>query len=245
MQRKYHELALFVVLGASLPFPAQAEPTVTCVGSKDAPRRAIFLRGITADVGPSENWRLSRFNSWSHSVLSNDLYFEKSYYEQDLAQIGRELGIRFALVESDRYCPGSLSARCWTGDEPSSIAATYATVVEASKRCFPVRPDDFGLIGFSNGGYHVDRVVMQCLAPAPRWAIAIGSAGDPKLAGEDLKGCTRRLTLAAGDLDITREKAHGLASALGKHRLDVRFVEFYGGHEVPMDVLRDLLSQQP
>ena len=236
---------VFATLSLSFPSVASADFKATCLGSPDAARQVIYLRGITPDAGPAEGWRLSRFRGFDHTVLSTDLFFEAAFYERDWDVLAKELGLQVALVESDRYCTGSLSARCWTGDETGSIASTFAEVVKAAGRCFKVTDGHYGLVGFSNGGYHVDRVVMQCLKPTPRWAVAVGSAGDAKLAGEDLSHCTKRLTLAIGDHDITNAKARLFAGEMQRRKLDARFVEFYGGHELPRDALREILREQP
>lgn len=117
-------------------FKARAEVSVTCVGDEAARRHVIFLRAITIDVGIAESWRLDRYRTGPITVLPVSLYSDKAYYERDFDELGHHIGVRFALVESDRLCTRSLFARCWTGDQPGSIASTYAAIVSAASRVF-------------------------------------------------------------------------------------------------------------
>lgn len=192
-----------------------------CVGKAGASRNLIFLHGIMprGPVPPELD------------------------YEPELGALAKELDLRIALPRSTTYCKGSKDKYCWTGETAPEIAATYGAVVRSAEACFGPGKS-FGLVGFSNGGYHVGRVVMRCLAPKPQYVIAIGSAGDlAHSEGRDLARCAPT-TILIGDKDITRDAARRFAERLGKQKLPVTFRTFAGGHDVPFDVLRVMLSQR-
>ena len=94
-----------------------------------------------------------------------------------LDKIGKIFGVQFAMPFSDDYCKGSQSNFCWGTEDPGSVADVYDAVRRSSAACIPMHKD-FGILGFSNGGYHVGRIITQGHAPLPRFAIAIGSAGN-------------------------------------------------------------------
>jgi hypothetical protein len=223
---------------------AEARFAATCVGAPGAKHAAIFLRGITPAGGEAlDALTLARFRAWPTTLASEGVYTPVAYYEAPLAAVAARLDLRFALVTSDVACRGALHARCFFGDTPANVAATYAEVVSAARRCFEPRSERFGLVGFSNGGYHVARSLLLCLEPHPRWALAIGGAGDAKLAaGERLDRCARAVTLAAGDQDGVTPAARALAAAMRRLGLAATFQSFPGGHELTENALATLLA---
>lgn len=209
-------LVVTLMLWAGTAHAADLGYPTTCVGKTSAKFNAIFLRGITP---PDIN------------------------YENDLKAMAEALNLRIAIPRSTTNCKGSTSKFCWYGEEPADIEATYAAVLRSAVQCFP-QGARFGLIGFSNGGYHAGKVVLRCLAPQPAWVVAMGSAGDiGNAVSSDLSRCAPT-TLLIGEKDITRDKARNFAAQLRVKKLDVEFKTWKGGHDVPFPELRQIVARR-
>ena len=196
-------------------------PTV-CLGDATASKRAIFL----------------------HGIMPNSAKALESEYLGDLTILAREGGLRLAVPRSTQACKDGPQRACWLGNDQESIARTYQTLVRSTAPCFP-EGAPFGLIGFSNGGYYVGRVVMRCLKPQPAWALTIGSAGDLMHATSDDLGTCAPTMVLVGEKDMVKNGARLFAEALAKKKLRVQFKTYPGGHTVPYRLLRDLISQFP
>lgn len=209
---------------------------VACLGAPSAPRKIIYLRGITP-ASPSIN----------PPRLLHDIAIEKADYATRLLVLAQSEKSQFAVIESDDDCRLSWAAHCWLGDTPEAIAFTYEGIVDAAAECFPTRKDySFELFGFSNGGYQAARVVMQCLTPRPKKVWAFGSAGDIHLASRsNLSACTQHLSLAVGDLDVTRLRTKLFADQLKNRRLSVSYDEFFSGHDWNANTVKWLFKKYP
>jgi predicted esterase len=197
---------------------AQAAFPVTCVGRPDAAHQAIFLHGkrpVATSVAAAG-------------------------HVTPLAKFAAEMDYRIAIPVSTTPCEDSRSTYCWRGERVETLQRTWSAVVKSASACFDPE-QGFGLIGFSNGGYHAAKVVMRGVEPAPRWAVAIGSAGTVP-AGVDLRGAPP-LALLIGNRDVTRRDTAAFARNLAPTRLPVELLSFPGGHEVPFELLKSVVEK--
>ena len=95
----------------------------------DAPARAIFLHGNRPSTTP-EN---------------------AAGYLAQLGKLAKTLGYRFAVPMAKDACIESATTYCWRGERRENLERTWNAVTAAASRCFG-DADDFGVIGFSNGG---------------------------------------------------------------------------------------------
>ncbi len=193
-----------------------------CAGSAEPTVRIIFLQGITTEL-----------------TTINDTAIN---YTDMLDAVGKELGVRFAMPYSNVLCKSSGVNYCWGTEEPESVARVYAMIRQSAAACFSLN-QPWGVLGFSNGGYHVGRVITQGHTPLPAWAMAVGSAGMlPALPVEALSRGTP-FYLVIGQEDITRDKTWNYFNELKKQGFNVRYDELTGGHELTEETLRTLVER--
>lgn len=196
-----------------------AFPTL-CYGDPDAEGHLVFLHGIMP-VG----------------AVPRDLDYAK-----DFERLAAARHLRIAVPRSTFLCRHDSRKICWGTEDPQDIAAVYKAVVASAGRCFDAAKP-FGLVGFSNGGYHAARVVMRCLAPQPAYVVAIGSAGDIALArNEDLDSCAP-LNLLVGTEDGVRNDARAYADRMRAKRARVSYATYAGGHVMPFAELEQFLAR--
>ncbi|MEO0334909.1 MAG: hypothetical protein AAF202_00840 [Pseudomonadota bacterium] len=200
----------------------------TCMGSPSARNHAVYLHGFTG-------------HKFETSELRN---------LQNLRKLVNNLDLMIAIPKSPKSCfHKGRRRRCW-GTEMTETQARDATRIaaKAAAKCFP-RRSDYGLIGFSNGGYVATKVFSYCLAPqiSPRlkWIVTIGAA---KLWGSghsrrNLRSC-RPITLVAGKRDrYNYERRQNKFRNLRKKGADISILLFDGGHEVPYGPLLTALRK--
>ena len=194
---------------------------MTCIGDPNAKTQAIFLHGfITKTKGKG---------------LQPD-------YSIQLERVAKDANLRLAMPVSKDPCRGDVNKRCWSGNDGKEIAAIWHDVITASAQCIDVRKP-FGLIGHSNGGYMTGRVIMRCLKPQPKWAVAGGAAGDVShTEGADTNGCAT-LTVFIGKKDLTNQKAKKFVEQLHAKKRKATFIEYNGVHDFELKSLTELIRQ--
>lgn len=219
---------LFLTLMAIIPANVHAETVanvppsypVTCVGRPDAPHRAIFLHGMRPAKTPPQ----------------------AAGHVAQLTAFANDMNYRIAIPQSTTPCIERRDIFCWRGDRKEGVEKTWRVIVKSAAACFEPQAG-FGVIGFSNGGYHVAKVVMKGLRPAPQWAVAIGSAGTvANLAAPDLSAAPH-FALLIGTHDVTRHETARFARLLKPTKLPVEIISFNGGHEVPFALLRTVVGR--
>lgn len=188
-----------------------------CAGAEHPKYRIVFLQGVM------------------HEQADTD-------YVALLDKVGKESNIRFAIPYSKLYCKNSQTAYCWGTEEPDSVARVYENVRRSAGACFSLK-QAWGLLGFSNGGYHAGRVIAQGHTPSPTWAMAIGSAGVMQASTLDHRAKRIPFYLATGTEDIVRENAHRFFLELKNNGFNVRYGEYQGGHELTEETLRTVLGE--
>jgi predicted esterase len=218
--RKFLTTYLFAVFSCGV---GSAQATVmpefktVCAGSVTPKHRVIFLQGIIIEG-------------------------QEIDYVALLDKVGKELGVKFAIPYSNVYCKNSQTAYCWGTEEPDSVARVYEDIQRSASTCFSLK-HEWGLLGFSNGGYHVGRVIAQGRTPLPKWAMAIGSAGTLQSSTLDRLPKRTPFYLESGTEDRVREDAHRFFLELKNHDFNVKYGEYSGKHELTEETLRDLLGK--
>lgn len=209
--------------GGSLSASMATHPfTTVCMGAEHPKMNVIFLQGITTKRHP-----------FDHDAPPNP---DEPDYHTLLDRVGKETGVRFVMPYSNRLCKGSTNSYCWGTGDFDSVAEVYDAIRKSAASCFSFN-QPWGLMGFSNGGYHVGRIISQGHLPAPKWAIAVGSAGVVK--PFELPEISRHTPfyLHIGMEDITREDAWRFYTELKAERFNVHYGEYAGGHELHEDTL--------
>ena len=194
---------------------------ITCIGDATAQSQAIFLHGFiteTKEKGQQPNYRTL------------------------LDRVAKNGNLRIAMPVSKDPCRGDSKKRCWSGNDEKEIATIWNDVLAVSQQCIDTKKP-FGLIGHSNGGYMTGRILMRCLKPQPKWAIAGGAAGDiSHTAGVDAKECAE-LTVFIGKKDLTNLKAKKFVEQMHAKKRLAKLVEYSGAHDFQVKSLVALIHQ--
>ncbi len=192
-----------------------------CIGSPDAKSFAVYLHGVDGVTASSQE-------------LGN---------RKVLESLAKNLSMRIALPRASKACPNDASSLCWgwTFDERELDAAATAIRTAASS-CFEGK--SFGLVGFSNGGYLLTKMVRDCSlkrrVPLASWAVAAGSAlfkGSLDPEPRSLSECGKLRFVTGTKDEFNFDPQHHLLDELKRKGADVGEVAFDGGHllaEVPL-----------
>lgn len=199
-----------------------------CLGPKDARSFAVYLHGM--DV-PS---------------LSD----QEVHNREVLARVAHALSIRIALPRTMTACRNDPQQLCWgwTFDDQELAIATPA-ITRAAHECFGDR--DFDVIGFSNGGYLVDKLFRSCsLAtwlPGARRLVTVGASmmkGPLEPQPGSLAGCGSLTMLSGSDDEHNADPEENLLHRLEAKHAAVRAIHYAGGHVLVEQPLRDALRGQ-
>ena len=109
-----------------------------------------------------------------------------------------------------------------------NIAKDLAAIKEQARSCLSSL-DNLIWVGFSNGGYFINRAYTNGLFAVNQTLITVGAAGNAPQSSV-LPG---RLTVAAGSQETTRPKAELFFQQIEKKNKDVTLQIFTGGHVMP------------
>ncbi len=200
------------LLASNKPLPGP------CFGNKNTERQIIYLHGMGAPYtsGPVA-------------------------YESELIKLADGINARIAAPQSIERCSKDASKVCWGNEEIRSITNTYKNILASVASCIDTQKP-FTIIGFSNGGYHLGRVVMRDLEPRSSQTIAIASAGDIRIAaGDDLSAASPFLLLI-GNADLALPAAQTFIQGLKNKKARAELRVFTGGHDVPFTLLKEILQ---
>lgn len=204
-------------------FPLLSFSNTTCLGPEDATFSMAYLHGMdTLKPGKKET--------------ENRKVIEK---------IAKELKIGFALPRANQPCPSNEKLLCWGWGTNMDLVASSVIkrVSEAVKVCYPkARP--LSILGFSNGGYIVNRALTQCFQNTTPFKFFITVAADGNTGPRtSLEGCGN-LTILAGKKDYIVGSIRDFSKNLKNLGAEITIIEHEGGHLVPEKELLDILRKQ-
>lgn len=188
--------------------PAEQESSIE-LGAEKASAVWIYLCGLTKDMAlPREV---------EHRAM--------------LDAMGKKFGIKFLAVVPPTRCPEYNDMLCWPHETDEDMTKTYDYILSKTGG----RPIA-GFIGFSNGGFFLNRLVQQKELGVP--VISVGGSG--YLA----KALPNRLYLVVGkqdghhfdDMRAFYAKAEGTS-------LQAALLEHEGGHIMPQEIIERILEQ--
>lgn len=161
--------------------------------------------------------------------------FDNEYVQRDrniIDRIAKKHGIGVvAIVPNDR-CPTFNNMLCWSQDTKKDVLATYNYILDVvGDRKIA------GFIGFSNGGFFLHKLAHYKQLNVP--IVSIGAAGWVA----DM-GIPNTIHLIIGKKDLgTYKYAKSFYERTQDLALTVNLIEHDGGHEIPEDVLADVLAK--
>lgn len=155
-----------------------------------------------------------------------------------LSSLSKKFGLSFAVVRSKKQCRGQ--NLCWQAGTRAEMEASYRAIIHASRQCLPSKKKLVAL-GFSNGGYLLNKLVMNCVPHEFAEIVTVGAAGrQPPKMKADLGTCGS-LTLMIGEKDQVFKKVLGLDRSLKQRKAKVKLKTFRGGHQLPEKELGEFL----
>lgn len=211
-------LLIYLLILSTLPVARAQE----CLGSEKAKHSVVYLHGMDTTSPSPQEMR-------NREVLN------------DLAQ---KLNLRIALPRAISICPNNQNQICWGWDfsDVSSITSSLEIVSAAAKKCFS-KSNHIILLGFSNGGFVVNRLIQDCLKTPYTQFISVAAGGTWNAnSTKDLSQCGS-LVLLIGRKDSSNYKpVKEYHSWLKQNKAATTLIEFPGSHELPSKELEQTLQ---
>ena len=192
-----------------------------CLGPQNATELIVYFHGMDSlkPSGQEENNR---------TILEN---------------IANQHGLRIALARSTRTCPEHPDALCWIWGEWDANILTHrinAAIQQAKQACAP-QANSTGLLGFSNGGVLLGRIVQQCLQVQRDWIVTVGAPGSWGADTDSLSVCGA-ISMMMGTSDVhNRPSGQKLFEHLKGRDAAATWVDFKGGHNLDKKSLEKAL----
>jgi|GEM_PF-1580493 len=191
---------------------------VRCIGPESASHHAIFFHGIYESKGRTP----------------------EQTYGDVLRRVAKRENIRIAMPVSGFECVGKKGSFCWGTEDATVVQNLFSEAQSMSAQCFGGAVPK-GLIGFSNGGYFVGRLMLRCLTDKQNWLIAMGSGGSMDFrVRDDLSGCGK-MHILIGRRDLSVRKAERFKQGLMTQKANATFQTWNGGHDVPDQELAKII----
>ncbi|MFK7825721.1 MAG: hypothetical protein AB8G05_16330 [Oligoflexales bacterium] len=193
--------------------------SVECFGSTNS-QSMIFLHGIDRPAKPDAA------NSSAYKVLK---------------KLANNLGFRLAFPRSNSHCMQGRKI-CWNvSNQVDELKIIYQEIANKSAGCFPKNSKPI-IVGFSNGGYFLNKLVHHCILPKNASVISIGAAGNIRKK-ISLAKCAS-LDLVLGLYESTYHAGLKYYLKMKSLKANVRIKKFKGGHMVPYDPLYKILNKK-
>jgi hypothetical protein len=172
--------------------------------------------------------------SWIYLCgLTTDFVPNQMNELKTLDTIGKELNIKILAIIPHHRCPQYNHRLCWPHKNKKELLNTYKEIMNSVNT-----QTIHGYIGFSNGGFFLTQLAQHI--PLHKPIITIGSAGLIK----NIHGPDNTIHLLIGKQDQWHyEYAINLYNQSKNTHLTIDLVEYNGGHEIPIDILKNVLKK--
>lgn len=187
----------------------QEEKFTVVIGDANSAKTWVYLSGLTDDFEASE------------SSIENRMKMDA---------IGKEVGVRFIAVKPPRRCENHENLLCWPHDNEAEF--------EGSKNYLMSKvnlEEVSGMVGFSNGGYFLNRLGAYEKFGIPFISIGAGGSSPDGIYNNEL------YMLIGNKDEYNYDNAKAYYAKISAGNPNVSILEFEGGHEIPEKVLVELL----
>lgn len=149
-----------------------------------------------------------------------------------LDTLGKEFNIKIVAIKPHHRCSQLHNLLCWPQDNKDEALNTYQEIINI------VHPQEInGYIGFSNGGCFLIELFQYISFNKP--IIVIGATGNISNA----QGPHNTVHLIIGKQDQWHYKYAINLYKQSKHtNLTINLIEYDGGHEIPINILKNVLQ---
>ena len=203
---------------------AKGNGAFACYGSPEAQLQVIYLHGFdTPRPGPEELRSRVALREWAKTGT-----------------------VRVALPRSNQSCKVQSQNKdllCWPAKEPTQAQTSLDAAVSQSGQCL-LKGKPALILGFSNGGWLVNKLHRWCLVPKDQQLAAAGAAGmldehSPK----SLRDCGRLYQLIGQEDVYNKDAASKFVEAAKARQGRVQTISYVGGHYLTIEALKQLSHQ--
>ena len=196
---------------------------VDCVGEASSKSGIVYLHGM--DIPEKSTQELTN--------------------REVITRIAAKIGARVAFPRAEGKCPGSPSLICWGWKfDVTELRHLKQQIASAAAACGA--PPGYIVLGFSNGGYAVNRLFEECLMEPDQLQISVAAGNRPfkRMGAKEspLEKCGT-LKMIVGNKDHhNNQNTLQYVDDLKKRDGKVILTEFPGKHEIPEADLLSALS---
>lgn len=203
-----------------ITFCGMSAKAIDCIGPTSASRFVVYLHGMDTPIPGNLEMR-------NRAALET---------------VANKLNIRFALPRATNDCPSNPNLKCWSWTEQDSIESVLEAINFSANICFPHLA--FSLLGFSNGGYAVHKMMRKCSTGNFTQMISFGASGGwSKNDPQDLANCPLNLSMNIGSTDEANSSPSvAFYQYLKSINAQVSYSKYLGGHELTLDSLTQSLT---
>jgi predicted esterase len=174
---------------------------------------------------------------------------EKSAQERQnreiITRIAAKLGARVTFPRAEARCPGGGTQICWGWKfDAAELRLLRQKITTAAVACGA--PPAFVVVGFSNGGYAVNRLFEECLFEPGQLLVSVAAGNQPykRITGNEKSiGKCGTLKMLVGKKDhFNNRNTHQYVEDLMGREGQVFLTVFSGGHEIPENALLSAFS---
>lgn len=168
--------------------------------------------------------------------LTTDFYSqEETQVRNSLNELGKKINIKFVAIRPTNRCSNYDNKLCWPHDTIRQTLQTYKQIISVIGDIHIA-----GFIGFSNGGFFLNQLAQIIEINKP--IISIGSAGYLHNQNVRYAQIKNIIYLLIGKQDKWHyDLAKKFYMQSQQTTLDIKLVEFEGGHYIPIDTLENIL----
>lgn len=145
-----------------------------------------------------------------------------------LDAIGKECNVKIVAIVPQHRCVQYNNFLCWPHENKNELLCTYQEIMKVTNDLFID-----GYIGFSNGGFFLIQLAQYISLNKP--IIVIGAAGKIN----NLIGPHNEIDLLIGKQDQWHyQHAINFYEQSKNSNLVVKFTEYDGAHEIPVNILK-------
>ena len=148
---------------------------------------------------------------------------------QLLDQLGKKHHIRFLAIHPFERCEKANNKLCWIHYTDEQTLETYENIEEVVGK-----EKIAGFIGFSNGGFFLNKLAQMKELEVPLVSIGASSSFNPAPSSNEI-------TLIVGREEFVYESAQQFAQQAKGSPLSITFIEHEGGHILPAKVLENFI----
>ena len=149
-----------------------------------------------------------------------------------LNRIGIATKTKFIALKPKNRCKEFNNKLCWPHDNDQNLTNTYQNILNTTSD-----KNIYGFIGFSNGGFFLNKLAQKEKIQAP--IISIGSAGFIEHA---LHENTIYLIIGKQDLYHYKHAFEFAEQSKKQQKLKVKIIEHDGDHSIPESILIKIIA---